>query len=38
MRKIILLLVFLSLISVQAFAQTTISGRVTDENGESLPG
>jgi TonB-linked SusC/RagA family outer membrane protein len=37
MRRIIFLLVAM-FIGLQAFAQTTISGTVTDENGEPVPG
>jgi TonB-linked SusC/RagA family outer membrane protein len=38
MRKIMLLVAFLSFIGMQAFAQTTITGTVTDTNGEPVPG
>lgn len=38
MRKIILLLAFLFFMGMQAFAQTTISGTVTDANGVPVPG
>lgn len=38
MRRIMFLLVAILFIGTQAFAQTTISGTVTDSNGEAVPG
>lgn len=33
-----LLVVFICLVSMSAYAQETLSGKITDENGEGLPG
>ncbi|MBN2758319.1 MAG: SusC/RagA family TonB-linked outer membrane protein [Bacteroidales bacterium] len=38
MRKIMLMLAMISFLGMQAFAQTTITGTVTDNNGEPVPG
>jgi len=38
MKKLGFLLFFISFISVSLFAQQTITGKVTDENGDELPG
>jgi TonB-dependent starch-binding outer membrane protein SusC len=38
MRKILLLLAMVSFIGLQAFAQTTVTGTVTDPNGDPVPG
>ncbi|MBN2662232.1 MAG: SusC/RagA family TonB-linked outer membrane protein [Bacteroidales bacterium] len=38
MKKLGILLFFISFLSVSLFAQRTITGKITDENGDELPG